>query len=182
MGVLGLNATKSLRIFSENGDYGCNAVLRLSNAGDRGLRLRAGTFRLTLEAEKPVDGKEAEEAPSVVTGEDGKRYSRPHVPVGVGIADDIVLWGANDPEKPTVREAELTFHIGPKQDETVERLIGIFNIIADPDYQLTMRMNGTAQLWAETRTANGSGGWAYVRDVKVELYFKPALQRELLVQ
>jgi hypothetical protein len=73
----------------------------------------------------------------------------------------------------------LVIEVGPRNDETLDRILAMYNIIGDPDSTLKMVVKGKAEVGLELPR-----GWVFEqgRRVELELNFSPQVQRIILLK
>ena len=74
---------------------------------------------------------------------------------------------------------ELVVAVGPKNDETLDRILAMYNIVGDPDSNLKMVVKGKAEIGLQLPR-----GWVFEqgRKVELELNFSPQVQRIILLK
>jgi hypothetical protein len=76
----------------------------------------------------------------------------------------------------TFKEQKLEVYIGKNDTETMNRLIDLFNIIANPETDFQMIISGTTEVGTKVKR-----GWIYQGQVEIENFtFYPTIQREVL--
>jgi hypothetical protein len=93
------------------------------------------------------------------------------------VADQIVP--AKKGDQAGAAAMELTIFLGPRSEETMDRLLTVYNIIGDPISNLKMVVKGKAEVGLQLPR-----GWVFEpgRKFEVELVFTPAVQREILLK
>ncbi|MGB3975371.1 MAG: hypothetical protein WBM02_00930 [bacterium] len=100
--------------------------------------------------------------------------------IGKGKFDELVFQAAEQKEDSIVPyefKPELEIKIGPKNDETTQKLMTLFNIIGNPDVSFTLLLKGTSEVGLK-----GEKGWLYQTGFAVEFEFKPKYQRTVLFE
>jgi len=147
---LDIKAIQKLQFEEKGKDLIARNVLVFSNAGDSEVKLRNATFKVSLKSGDKT------------------------IPMGEGLVEELVL-PAGTAEEPAELTKEMVLTVGPKNDETVSRLIALFNVIGDPTSKFTMILEGTSEVGFK-----GARGWIYQKGITVELEFQPSIQREVL--
>jgi hypothetical protein len=152
---LDIKAIKKMQFVEKGKDLVAQNVLVFSNAGDSDVKLRNAEFKVSLKSADKV------------------------VPMGVGKLAELVLpaakKGEGDALTPSELVQEMEIKVGPKDDETIQKLITMFNIIGDPGTTFTLVLEGTSEVGAKSEK-----GWIYQKGITVELEFQPSIQREVL--
>ena len=161
---LELKALKSIQITCEAGNYSGEVVVHISNAADRNILLKNASFDVVIEGEK--DEKDDEGQPT------GKKIKKT-ITLGSGGRAKVELTKAKG-EAPVITKTDLAVALGDKE-QALGTLVDLVNLVGDPEWDVTIRVAGDAQLWVETKN-----GYVLVRDVKVDLGFKPEYKREVL--
>ncbi len=151
VGKLDIQAIKSLQVRVEDRNYVSDAVVIISNGGDKAIRLRNFNFDVQFKGDSATvpfgkaPMKEAVDVPKAVDG------------------------------KASTVTAKIVSVVGPTNDETVGRLIQLFNFVGNPECKLVLVLNGEGEVGIQLENR----GWAY-QTVKLELEFTPTIQREVL--
>jgi hypothetical protein len=143
-------AIKRMHLRGTDAEFLANVVVIIKNDGDINLKLRNMKFDVSF-------------------GQEGNS-----VPFGKANVEEIIIPKGTE-GNPGKVELNLNVKVGPKNDSTVNRLVSLFNMMANPETAPSMLLSGTAEVGTETER-----GWIYQSNVKAELKFKPSLQREVL--
>jgi len=101
--------------------------------------------------------------------------SRDHqIPMGTAKTGEI-LFEAGSVQKPSQVALELQVKVGPRNLETMQRLIGMFNVIGNPKANFSMLLDGESEVGVKAKK-----GWIYQKGISVELVFSPKVQKEVL--
>ena len=147
---LDIKAIKKLQFEEKGKDLVAKNVLVFSNAGDSEVKLRNAKFKVSLKTKAGT------------------------IPMGEGLVDELLL-PAGTAEEPAELTKEMVLKVGPKDEETIQRLISLFNVIGDPATSFTMVLEGTSEVGFKA-----ARGWIYQKGITVELEFQPSIQREVL--
>jgi hypothetical protein len=155
IGKLDIKTIKKME-FSEKGkDLVAKNVLVFANAGASEVKLRNAEFKVSLKSAGKV------------------------IPMGVSRIDELVFpaaaKGQDGALAPSELVKEMEIKVGPKDDETVAKLIAMFNVIGDPATTFTLMLEGTSEVGTKSEK-----GWIYQKGITVELEFQPSIQREVL--
>ena len=147
---LDIKAIQKLQFEEQGKDLVAKNVLVFANAGDSEIKLRNANFKVSLKSGSKT------------------------IPMGEGLVEELVF-PAGTAEEPAEPTKEMVLTVGPKNDETVSRLISLFNVIGDPASKFTMVLEGTSEVGFKAER-----GWIYQKGITVELEFQPSIQREVL--
>jgi len=154
MDKLDIKAVKKMEFVEKGSDLFAKNTLLFSNSGDAEVKLRNGEFKVSLKSGDKI------------------------IPMGVSKIAEMVFPAATK-DGDTVRPAELSMEmemkVGPRNEETTQKLIAMFNVIGDPGSQFTLVLEGTSEVGAKT-----GKGWVYQKGITVEFEFQPSIQREVL--
>jgi hypothetical protein len=152
---LDIKAIKKMEFVEKGKDLVVKNTLVFANAGATEVKLRNAEFKVSLKSADKV------------------------IPMGIGKIDELVFpaatKGEGDALTPSELVKELEIKVGPKDDETIQKLISMFNLIGDPATAFTLMLEGTSEVGAK-----GEKGWIYQKGITVELEFQPSIQREVL--
>mgnify|MGYP000995745499 CR=1 FL=1 len=153
--ALDVKAIKSMQLQEKSGKYIAEVGVIFVNKSDKESKMRKATFDVAFKS------------------------GDVSIPFGKANLDELVLPAGEKAEDGTVTSAEkevtLTVTVGPKDSETFSRLVGLFNIIGNPESELTMQLNGQGELGMKV-----DKGWVYQQNMAVELEFVPTIAREVL--
>lgn len=147
---LDIKAIQKLQFEEKDKDLIAKNVVVFANGGDSEVKLRNATFKVSLKS-------------------GGKT-----IPMGEGPIEELVF-PAGTEEGPAELTKEMVLKVGPKNEETIQRLISLFNVIGDPASKFTMVLEGTSEVGFKAER-----GWIYQKGITVELEFQPSIQREVL--
>lgn len=155
IGKLDIKAIKKMEFAEKGKDLVAKNVLVFANAGPSEVKLRNAEFKVSLKSADKV------------------------IPMGVGKIAELVFpaatKGEGDALTPSELVQEMEIKVGPKDDETIAKLIAMFNVIGDPGTAFTLMLEGTSEVGAKSEK-----GWIYQKGITVELEFQPSIQREVL--
>jgi hypothetical protein len=146
---LDIKAVKSLQVFQDREGFKTRVVLVISNDNASQVRLRNTKFRVQLRNELDMGD-----------------------PIHLGVARkaEIVLDQARN-------LVTLDVEVGPKNDDSIGRLIQMFNLIGNPENRIGMLLDGEGEAGVK-----GDRGWIDQTGLKANLQFKPQVQREVLFE
>jgi len=154
LGNLTISAIKKMQVMRDPTACRMEVVAIVSNENAESMKLRNGSFEVS--------------------------FHRPGGSITLGTAQirEQEVYGKNAPQQGTT-VMNLNVYVGPNNDESVNRLIAVFNIVGNPDARLEMIVKGLSEVGLQLPK-----GWVFARDLKaeVELRFTPAIQREILLK
>ena len=136
----------------ENNGYFADLLLTIRNDNSKKLGLKDFDFKLTLK------GSCDEEA---------------SIDVGTVRSGDkpLIIEGNSE------RDFIVSAYLGSDVPRVFRLITGILNLVGDPQNQVCLILEGRCKVGEE-----GSRGWYFQDAFEVSLYFRPQLQREVLVQ
>ena len=93
--------------------------------------------------------------------------------MGEGFVAEL-LFPAGTAEEPGEITKEMVLKVGPKDEETIQRLISLFNVIGDRACMFTMMLEGTSEVGFKAER-----GWIYQKGITVELEFEQSVRHGL---
>jgi hypothetical protein len=152
-------AIKKIQVEKGLQGYAMRVTIVLSNENAEALRFRNAEFELSFERGKNEKGVQL---PPIVLGR-------------ASVADQTIL-GKKDGGASAM---ELDVLVGPKTEETIDRLTAVYNIIGDPIAMVKMIVKGKAEVGLQLPK-----GWIFEqgRRLELELIFTPQVQREILMK
>ncbi len=155
LGNLDISAIKSMQMTKGLDTYQLKVTVIMTNQNPEALRLRNGNFELTFDRAK-----------------DGMLNLGP-----TSIADKIIP-GKNI-SGPGTTEMVLNVTVGPKNEQTVDRMVEMFNLIGNPASSLKMVVKGKSEVGLQLPR-----GWFFEegKKLEVELVWTPEIQRVILLK
>lgn len=95
--------------------------------------------------------------------------------IGTGTVPEILFPAATAEQPEAEVTQEITVTVGPKDEDTIMRLITLFNALGDPEAEFTLLLEGTTEVGVKN-----DKGWVYQKGISVEFEFEPSIQREVL--
>ena len=157
LGKVDIRAVRMMQLDSGGETYTGKVGVILETLSDQEVKLAESTFTVLLQA-----------------------GSGTPVRIGTGEVAEILLPAAatsEDAVNPGTREIVLDLQVGPKDSETLDRLIQLFNIIGDPRNEVKLLLTGTSKVGVRLPR-----GWMYQEGITVEFEFNPTIQRELIFE
>jgi hypothetical protein len=155
LGNLDISAIKNMQMVKGSDGYFLKLTVILTNQNAEALRLRNGDFELTFDRAKGglLDLGKTSVADTIVPGKKS---------AGPGTADML-----------------LDVAVGPKNEQTVDRLTEMFNLIGDPVANLRMVVKGRSEVGLQLPR-----GWFFEQGKKleVELVWTPEIKREIVLK
>ena len=158
LGALDIAAIKSIQINSDSSDYFMDVVVILENSGDKDLKLRNINF--------DVKFKE-------------KNQTNVLKPITKAPLTELIIPGKTGNSEVSQVEAKLHVRLGPKNEETVQTLLQLFNIVGNPSNTIVMILEGVGEVGSKVQH-DTKKGWIYQTGLKAELEFMPKIQKEIL--
>jgi len=137
---------------TEDGIYNLKVLVCLSNKGKNTVRIRDAEVGVRLEG-------------------GGEK-----IKVGTTRFPEVELARADPDGVPSTKDVEFTVELGGSSEETVGRMIALFNMICNPKNSPAMLLGGKGVVGIKVER-----GWVYQDGVSVDLKFVPSIQREVLV-
>jgi hypothetical protein len=152
---LDVSAIKKMQVVQTSTDYTLDVVLILTNAKAEALRFRNGQAEVSFD-----------------------RPNKEPMIIGQTVLSDQIAPGKKGDQSGTA-VLELSIYMGPKDHDTMAKLIEVFNIVGDPVRPLKMSIQGKSEVGLQLPR-----GWFFEQGKKfeVELAFTPAIQREILLK
>ena len=145
-------AINSMKLRTDGMAFFMDVDLLLKNDGDKDIKLKDINFEVKFK------------------GKDGV------VNFGTAPVDELIIPGkAVGAPNPGTLTTTLQVKIGPKGEKTLERMVKLFNIVADPASPLIMLLEGAGEVGLKVEK-----GWIYQKGIKADLEFSPTIQREVL--
>ena len=148
VGKLDIKAIKKMQFTEQGKDLIADTVLVFVNNGDKETRLRTATFNVSVKSGDQV------------------------TPMGVGTIAELTF-PAGTADAPGELVKEMPIKVGPKNDETIQRLLALFNVFGDPSIKFSLLLAGDCEVGVPV----GDKGWAYQK-VSLEMEFEPTFQPE----
>lgn len=146
---LDIKAVKSMQVYQDREGFKTRVVVIISNDNATQVRLRNTRFRVQLRNELDM--------------------SEP-LHLGVARKQEILLDQARN-------LVTLDVEVGPKNDESMGRIMQLFNLIGNPDNKIGMLLDGDGEAGVK-----GDRGWIDQTGLKANLQFKPQVQRQVLFE
>jgi len=160
LGKVSLAAVNWLQVITTNDLYVAHVEITFQNHNTNALKLRHGNFQTRIGPEsKPVEAGQASLPELEIPGAKiGKGRAAPPITAGtVAKRIEVIL--------------------GPKNDQTVEKIVRLLNVIGDTTRDVVMGLKGTTEVGIQV-----ADGWVFKQGdaYEVELKFKPSIKREVL--
>jgi hypothetical protein len=151
---LDINAIKSIQLSSDESNYIAEVVVLLENSSKNDIKFKNADFSIAFKNED----------------------QNQTIPFGNSLVEELEVPAMKD-EEGTIGQTEfsLTMIIGPKDHNTVNTILKLFNLVGNPSHSLLMEMNGTSKVAVKSKH-----GWITTNQIEAELEFKPSIKREIL--
>jgi carboxylesterase type B len=149
---LDIKAIKSINLIQNENEFRAAVVVQFGTTANSQIKFRKANFVITLD--------------------DGTKQ-----PILLGHTEsEEMLFPASKKGLEKLTEETLNVFVGKNEINTINRLIQLFNLIANPDAEFTMRLSGTTEVGTKAKR-----GWIYQGEVEIEEFtFHPTIQREVL--
>jgi hypothetical protein len=149
---LDIKAIKSISIKKTDDAFKANLIVKFSTSSKMELKFRNTNFKITFKDDNDQ---------SIYFG---------------STKSELFILPASKNGNLTFKEQKLEVYIGKNDTKTMDRLINIFNIIANPETDFEMIISGTSEVGTKAKR-----GWIYQGQVEIENFtFYPTIQREVL--
>ena len=165
---LDIKSIKSIQFVERGSRIYADTIMIVTNSAENELKLRKINFAVLLgsgDLQIPIGVAETSKIFQLVKDEEGKIIRKP----------DEILFGVGSTQKPTEVVLELQIKVGPTNLETMQRLIGMFNVVGNPMANFSMLLNGKGEVGVKAKK-----GWIYQSGISVEWVFTPKVQKEVL--
>jgi len=165
---LDVKSIKSIQFAVRGNTLYADTIMIVTNSAENELKLRKINFTVQMKSgdlQIPMGTAETSKIFQLVKDEEGKIIRKP----------DEILFGVGSTQKPTEVVLELQIKVGPTNLETMQRLIGMFNVVGNPMANFSMLLNGKGEVGVKAKK-----GWIYQSGISVEWVFTPKVQKEVL--
>ena len=165
---LDVKSIKSIQFAVRGNTLYADTIMIVTNSAENELKLRKINFTVQMKSgdlQIPMGTAETSKIFQLVEDKEGKIIRKP----------DEILFGVGSTQKPTEVVLELQIKVGPTNLETMQRLIGMFNVIGNPMANFSMLLNGEGEVGVKAKK-----GWIYQSGISVEWVFTPKVQKEVL--
>jgi hypothetical protein len=165
---LDVKSIKSIQFAVRGNTLYADTIMIVTNSAENELKLRKINFTVQMKSgdlQIPMGTAETSKIFQLVEDKEGKIIRKP----------DEILFGVGSTQKPVEVVLELQVKVGSKNLETMQRLIGMFNVIGNPMANFSMLLNGEGEVGVKAKK-----GWIYQSGISVEWVFTPKVQKEVL--
>jgi hypothetical protein len=149
---LDIKAIKSISIKKTDDAFKANLVVKFSTVAKAELKFRNTNFKITFKDDNDK---------SIYFG---------------STKSELFILPPSLDGNLTFKEEQLEIYIGKNDTATMDRLIDLFNLIANPESEFQMIVSGTTEVGTKVKR-----GWVYQGQVEIENFtFYPTIQREVL--
>ena len=148
---LDIKAIKSISLKQAKDEFRAAVIVQFSNASKSTIKFRNADFVITFKNE-------------------GEK-----ILLGTARPKELIFPASKD-NTTQLTEKVLDVHVGKNAVDTINRLIGLFNLIGNPDSEFAMILSGVTEVGIKAKR-----GWLYQGEVEIEDFvFHPTIQREVL--
>ncbi|WP_069472123.1 hypothetical protein [Candidatus Marithrix sp. Canyon 246] len=147
-----INAIKSISLKKTDDAFKANLIVKFSTTAKMELKFRNTNFKITFKDDNDK---------SIYFG---------------STKSELFILPPSKNGNLTFKEQKLEVYIGKNDTKTMDRLIDLFNVIANPETDFEMIISGTTEVGTKAKR-----GWIYQGQVEIENFtFYPTIQREVL--